>query len=169
MKTTFFSKSHKSQLVHNRYICCSCYKTQICYTLKNRNNIYACHCDKCIHDTNIYSQFENRERPAIWCQIKKYEIHNEFNDEEVQLNWKRSSPCSHRGYCKHCNDLLLIDYGVNQYIHDINMTPTVDIFCKKRGNQITNCNLSNWISILLFHYLHIKKGLQIPLFNKLGV
>ena len=154
MVLKFFSKSYKGQLIHNRYICCSCYKTQICYTINKPQKVYACHCVHCLTDNNIYTVRENYMKPVIWVNIKRYEIHNEFNNEFIKLKWKKYTPFAKRGYCTYCNDLLIIDYKLSKYIHDNNITPTADLFCKRKDHCLTNKNLTNWFSILSYHYIY---------------
>lgn len=143
---------HKNNLVHNRYVCCSCYKTQICYTNHHNRKVYACHCNRCIADNNIYSDSDNNKIPVICVNMKKYEIHNELSDEHINIKWKKSSLFSRRGYCHHCNDLLIIDYYFTQYIHDKNIVPNADLFCSDSQFKITDRHYNNWINLLFFHY-----------------
>ena len=154
----FFSSKYKNKILHNRYIGCSCYKTQICYTNKNPDKIYACHCARCINDNNIYGECQTMDKPVIWVNIKNYEVHNEFTNEYItKIKWIRSSIFAKRGYCSSCNDILLIDYFFTQYIHDANITPKIDIFCYNKDKQLTDRHLNSWFEFY-FYNLFFKWG-----------
>ena len=155
MVFNFFNskQKYKNQLIHNRYISCSCYKTQICYTLTDSNKVFACHCSRCINDNNIYSCRDNAQKPIIWVPIKNYDIHNEFtNNLKTTIKWSKSSFFAKRGYCPYCNEILFIKYPFTKYIQDINLSPTIDIFCNSRNKLITNKCLNSWPKIFLYKY-----------------
>ena len=148
MVFNFFSSKHKKKLLHNRYIGCSCYKTQICYTNKNLDQIYACHCARCINDNNIYAGHNVTDKPVIWVSLRNYEIHNEFiNECTEKIKWQRSSIFARRGYCSSCNDILLIDYFFTQYIHDANIPPKFDTFCYNKNKQLTDRCVNSWFKL----------------------
>ena len=52
----------KDKLIQNilmHHSICSCYATQIDYTIQNYNNIYACHCFQCLKDNNCMGYSDN--------------------------------------------------------------------------------------------------------------
>jgi len=146
-------KSGKSshRLYNSRYISCSCYKTQICYYVKDSNKVYACHCSKCILDNDIYNDNINRI-PIVWVNIRNYDLVNEFAGEFIQNNnyndndnndnndllWIKTGCFSKRGYCKYCKDIMLIDYYLTKYIKDMNIVPVADLYCYDSTKQLTN-------------------------------
>ena len=137
--------SHR--LYNSRYISCSCYKTQICYYVKDSNKVYACHCSKCILDNDIYNDNINRI-PIVWVNIRNYDLVNEFAGEFIQndnhdnhdnhLLWIKTGCFSKRGYCKYCKDIMLIDYYLTKYIKDMNIVPVADLYCYDSTKQLTN-------------------------------
>lgn len=147
------------------YIICSCYKTQISHIKPksfNKKRVYACHCSQCIKDNLNNVGIKNGDCPLIWTNIIAYNIINEFNDDNHEtntkngiskLNWKRTGYLSKRGYCKHCNDPLILDFFFNsKYICNINAIPHADLYCKNKDKQLTTVNF-NSMFCLKFHHL----------------
>ena len=150
------------------YVTCSCYKTQLMYTIQNPKMVYACHCTICIKEN-----LNNRTRyftkcPIIWVNIKDFFITNEFTNDVTdiglseesnkmnKIKWKKTGLFSKRGYCKFCDETLLLIYFSylpflrSIYICNNNATPYVDLHCKNKNLRLTNKSFNSYNS-----YLHL--------------
>ena len=139
----------------NQHSICFCYATQIDYTIKNYNYVYACHCFECLRDNNNAGYSANQSEninnvPIIWVNAKKYIVHNK------KLRWKRSSIIAKRGYCPCCNDILVIDYYFRKYVKDMSKIPKADLFCSNKARQVSAKSYSSLFYLFLSQLFHTK-------------
>jgi len=141
------------------HIVCSCYRTHISHKTLNKNKIYACHCETCLRDNKNNRIFTNKNCPLVWVNISDYKVSNEFNNSGEKYNeadnilWMNKGLFCKRGYCKYCNDALLVRYFYDKkYICNFNAIPNADLFCKSKNRQVTYQNF-NSLTHLFFHNL----------------
>jgi hypothetical protein len=69
--------------------------------------------------------------------ILLYENNKNTNKNNDNLLWIKTGCLSKRGYCKHCKDIMVIDYYFRKYIKDMNMVPVADLYCFDSTKQLT--------------------------------